>query len=621
MRQLICDYYSCDFETTTHYETGKTDVWLSGFEQLYTGKFKWWTNIYDFIEYFLKKKKSILYFHNLGFDGTFIVDFLLKSGYKHELPDFRKKRLGEGVFTTIITEKNLWYSIKIGTENHDIEIRDSAKLFPMSIRELGKVFGDVQKGDIDYSLHNGPDEEVTEEELDYFWRDVHIEREAIELMLEHMGGDSKLTIGANAMCKYKHIFNKTSPYEYSDFFPNLYDITHGTSTIGDEIRKSYKGGWTYVSEEKKGKIIEDGVTIDVNGLYSYEMHSMSGNYYPVGIPKIMYHMPESKNCFVFVKFKTHFDLREGYLPFIQIKGTGLYNGREHLKTNRIGGKRTIERICGEIIDLKTEFVMTKREFDLFKKHYVLDELEIIEYYVFVQVKGLFDKYIDIYSKLKAESSGGMRLVYKRFLNSLYGKFATAKENYYKEPYLNEDGVVKFKLVKEKDKAAGYIPIGSAIVSNARCHTVSVAQKLYNGAGNGFCYSDTDSIHADVSMEEIINLGIKIDDKELGAWAHECSWSKGYFVRPKTYIEVVNNKHNITCAGMTSVCKAITQIRLGDMLDHEEPDVKKAIELIENNNYKPIKIQDFKKGYEVVGKLRKKNIYGGQVLIPTTFKIK
>lgn len=574
-----------------------------------------------FYGFFSKKKKSILYFHNLGFDGTFIVDFLLKAGYTHELPNFRKKRLGPGIFSTIITDKNLWYCIKIGTEFYDIEIRDSAKLFPMSIRDLGKVFGDTQKGDIDYDVHNGPDEEVTEKEIDYFWRDVHIEREAIELMLEHMGGDSKLTIGANAMARYRDVFKKSCVYDFKDFFPNLYDIKHGDSTIGDEIRKSYKGGWAYVADEKKCKIIENGITIDVNSLYPYEMHSMSGNYYPIGIPKIMYNKPDINNVFWFVKFKTHFDLKEGYLPFVQIKGSGLYNGREHLKTNSINGKREIRRLNGDIINLKTELVMTKREFELFNEHYILTGLEIIEYYVFNQIIGIFDDYVDEYNRLKSTSTGGLRLVYKRFLNSLYGKFATSKENYYKEPYLDESGAVKFNLVKEKDKAAGYIPIGSAIISNARCYTVSVAQKLYNGAGKGFCYSDTDSIHADISIDDVKKIGIEIDSKKLGAWDHECTWSKGYFLRPKTYIEVVDGKHNITCAGMTSVCKKITQIRLGDRLDPDDPDVKKAIELIESNNYKPIKIKDFKKGYEVVGKFRKKNICGGQVLIPTTFKIK
>ena len=61
------------------------------------------------------------------------------------------------------------------------------------------------------------------------------------------------------------------------------------------------------------------------------MHSESGNKYPIGNPKFWRgnYIPDmalKDHIYYFVRIKTRFYLKDGYLPFIQIKGNPLYIG-------------------------------------------------------------------------------------------------------------------------------------------------------------------------------------------------------------------------------------------------------------------------------------------------------
>ena len=68
----------------------------------------------------------------------------------------------------------------------------------------------------------------------------------------------------------------------------------------------------------------------------------------------------------------------------------------------------------------------------------------------------------------------------------------------------------------------------------------------------YCYSDTDSIHCLLPIEELTQF-CDIDDVRLGAWKHESTFTKARFVRQKCYLEEINGKIEITCAGMPKSC--------------------------------------------------------------------
>ena len=155
------------------------------------------------------------------------------------------------------------------------------------------------------------------------------------------------------------------------------------------------------------------------------------------------------------------------------------------------------------------------DFKLFLEHYNVVDFEILDGCYFEAQIGLFDKYIDKWKEIKMTSKGAMRTLAKLFLNNLYGKFASNTDSSFKYAFL-EDNKVKFKNIEAHDKPIGYIPIGSAITSYARNFTIRTAQKNYHGVNErGFIYADTDSIHCDLSVDELID--VPIHDSDFCHW--------------------------------------------------------------------------------------------------------
>ena len=77
--------YAADFETTVNPE--HTDVWAWGLAPVgETEKIEYGTNIDTFIQRLKQEKDDVtVYFHNLKFDGEFIIYWLLHNGYESVL--------------------------------------------------------------------------------------------------------------------------------------------------------------------------------------------------------------------------------------------------------------------------------------------------------------------------------------------------------------------------------------------------------------------------------------------------------------------------------------------------------------------------------------------------------
>ena len=68
------------------------------------------TNIDDFMDWCEKQGNEKIYFHNLKFDGQFIINWLFDHGFEYiDHPHKRKTRS----FTTLISDKGMWYSIEV----------------------------------------------------------------------------------------------------------------------------------------------------------------------------------------------------------------------------------------------------------------------------------------------------------------------------------------------------------------------------------------------------------------------------------------------------------------------------------------------------------------------------
>ena len=76
----MSDIYCADFETTVYENQTYTEVWAAAIVPLGSSEVTILHSITDFFRHLYKQNKDMMiYFHNLKFDGTFILNFLLRQ--------------------------------------------------------------------------------------------------------------------------------------------------------------------------------------------------------------------------------------------------------------------------------------------------------------------------------------------------------------------------------------------------------------------------------------------------------------------------------------------------------------------------------------------------------------
>lgn len=552
--------YSCDFETTADSDE-ITRVWAFGCCPINNpDDFSYCNSIDGFFKWLYTLSNATLYFHNLKFDGEFILHYLLTHEYVHS--DNRMLDFGE--FSTLISDKGIFYSMKICLKDIDgrkryINIYDSLKLLPFKVSEIAKMFNlEIQKLEIDYTAKREINHELTDEEKEYLKHDVQIVAKALDIMFSQKL--TKMTIGSNAMRDYKKIITDK---HFSYYFP--------PPTYDADIRQSYKGGFTYVNPKFQNKDIGEGIVLDVNSLYPSVMYNRMLPYYEGKFFTGQYEYDRDYPLYIQM-FRASFELKHNYIPTIQLKNNFRFCPTEYVTTSN-----------GDEIPM----CLTSVDLELFLKHYNVDYIEYLSGWKFRATDQLFKEYIDKWIAIKNEStiSGNkpMRTLAKLMLNSLYGKFATNPIVTSKVPYL-EDNIVKYKNGYTEHKTPVYVPLGSFVTAWARHTTITAAQALYDR----FIYADTDSLHL-VGTDRPDN--IEIDDVKLGAWKLENTFTRARFLRAKTYIEDINGNLKVTCAGMPDAC-------------HDQ-----------------VTWENFRLGASYSGKLQPKHINGGIILKDIDFSIK
>lgn len=565
--------YTADFETATWLKD-ETYVWawatceIGEPENIIIG-----TDIESFIEWCKKNYNTTLYFHNLKFDGEFIICYLFNHGFEH-VKDRKEKR--DKTFTTLISDMGLFYSIEIYFEVHGrktkkITIIDSLKIINRAVEEIPKMFGlNIEKLELDYNTPREKGYVLKDYEKDYITNDVKIMALALDVLFRE--GLDYMTAGSDGLHDFK---NTHSRRKFDRMFPQL------NKNVDKDMRQGYKGGFTYLNPIYKGKDVGVGVVLDVNSLYPSVMYKEP---MPIGEP-ILYQgkYVEDKVYPLYIQMiSCCFELKEGMIPTIQIKGS-------HFIENEY-----LENSEGEIVTL----VLSSVDLKLFLEHYNVYELTYECGWKFKAMNGIFTEYIDKWIKVKKESTingnKGMRALAKLMLNSLYGKFSQSLEIQSKYPYL-ENGIVKYYLSDKEDRNGLYLPIGIFITSYAREKTIRTSQSIkdYSIKKYGkdlYYYSDTDSIHTGLSIEELEKF-CDIDPVELGCWKHESTFKKARFIRQKCYLELIDDEVKICCAGMPKEC------------------------------YKYVEWEKFKQGFTCGGKLTFKHVVGGVKLVETDFTIK
>lgn len=626
-------YFALDLETTVEDDTTQqteTACWACAYAELYSDECNIFGDIKSFLNWLLSlKENSTSWFHNLKFDGSFIIDFLLKNGFRFSR-ETKKRKLQSKEFDVLITTQNRWYMIKIKYGKTLATIYDSAKLIPMTLKEMGIAFAtNHQKLEMEYKGNHYPNCPISIHEREYILNDVFVLKESLIIMREL--GNEKMTSASNALNIFKkQLFNNVIELEWKDVYVNLGDIKldedfYLAKDADEYIRKSYKGGWCYLNPKYKGLIIINGETFDVNSLYSSVMHSKSGNIYPVGYPHFFSgdkfsEILKKKNIIFFVTLRCVFNLKTGYLPTIQIKNNFDYKSNEWLTTSDIfirGNRKHYKETDTGVEVIRPIITLTHKDYELFIEHYEIEDLEILHGCWFSGEAGFYDKYIDYHMEIKMNSKGGKRTEAKLKQNSLYGKLSTSRDSSYMEPYIDEEGILQLIYHEEYNKNLVSIAHGSLVTSYARYFTITQAQKNYNS----FIYADTDSIHK-LDTEKFTG---KIHKSDLLCWKHESSWKKGKFIRQKTYIEVIKPDkpprfkfYHIYYGNYFKLSQ-----KLYIKIKRRAMDIKCAGMSEKAKDYFALhcNINDFDYGLECEGNLKPKRVKGGTVLVETPYKMR
>ena len=532
----LSNFWTADFETTS--DNNGARVWAFSVSNIENPEiFQYGTSMEEFFEWIeLHDKENLkMYFHNLKYDGFYIISYLMKQGYAWiESPKERKDK----TFATLISDMGQYYSITVffkiqGHHTRKVTFYDSMKIFPnFSVEKVAEGFNlPLRKLEIDYDKYRPIGYQPDQQEIDYIRNDVEIMSRALKIMFEQ--GHTKMTIASDAMKDYKA---RIKGFRHK--FPLLRE------EVDADIRKSYRGGFTWVNDVWKGKDVGKGITLDVNSLYP---SVMKFNVLPYSEPVFYAGKYEDDPVYpLYVQALTcSFDIKPGKIPSIQLKNNLSFIPNEYVKSSN-----------GEYVDL----VLTKPDMELFLEQYDVNVKVYSGGWKFRGATGLFDCYIDhwIEQKIKAGKEGNapIRQISKLLLNSLYGRFGISGESKQKAPYLDSDGVVRFTIIEQEPRKTCYIPIACFVTAYGRAKIIRAFQAVRDytlkkyGEDRAF-YGDTDSLHGNLSPEDLEELKdvIQIDDYKLGFFAQEASYSKARYIRQKCYIELVDGKTEVTVAGL------------------------------------------------------------------------
>lgn len=578
--------FTCDFETTTDLDDCR--VWAYAICEIGDpDNFIYGNSLDEFMEWCQNPKENYLcLFHNLKFDGQYILSWLLKHGFEYVAD---KKNRHDHSFTTLITDMGQFYVIEVyfkvkGHKVNKVTFHDSLKLLNFSVEEIAKSFDlPISKLKLDYHAKREIGHILTPHEVDYIRNDVRIMALALDILYKQ--GMTKMTIGANALHSFKSMCKN-----FSQLFPVL------PLEVDADIRKSYKGGFTYLSPKYREKTTGRGLTLDVNSMYPAKMVQ---EWIPYSMPEPFEgkYKPDKLYPLYTQRLSCTFNIKPNRIPSIQLKNCASFMPNEYIESSK-----------DEIVTL----TLTNPDLELFFRQYDVNVIAYHGGWKFKRARGMFTDYINHWTeeKIKAKKEGNrpQYILSKLALNNLYGKLATNPIGRQKAPVLKDEELHYLMLPTEERKPI-YIPAATFITSYARKYIIETSQfirdwSMKNKGCDAYVYSDTDSIHCllDKSDLEVLKKHIKIDPYELGAWDCEATWTRGRFLRQKCYIEEIDGEIHSTVAGMPK--------HLSHLVNFDNFNV----------GFTTADFTDEEIG-EKGRKLKYVHTDGGVVLVPTDFTIK
>lgn len=486
MRGLMA---TSDFETT--FDGVSARVWLADICDMDTLRHTTVTSIQAWLQAVLDFKYETIYFHNLKFDGAYILDYLLNNGF---LWVDNKKELSDNSVSGLISDVGSWYYLMIMSGGKTVTIYDSLKKIPLSVANMAKAYGlEMEKGEIDYNAPRGIGYEPTEDEVAYIRNDTEIVAKCLQMKFEQ--GLQKMTVAADAIYSYRKSVN------FETLFVTKYWATH--PTVDSFCRKAYFGGISWVNPLIEGMEVQNIHTYDYNSMYPSVMLKYP---YPAYYPARFKCAPHEGYPLYIARCSVDVELLPGCLPTLRDGRTGSW-----------------------VIEYSGEMTLTSVDIDTAKVNYS-GRIDVIEGYCFRSETGIFDDYITEWRKIKETTTGGQRQIAKDMQNSLYGKFGTNPLRAKRSVSLL-DGKLKTTVLPYEEGPCINVSIAAFVTAYAR-------KELSEGFHNSsfVCYVDTDSLHIGEYAGIKPSFSGTIDQRAYGCWKKEGEFVRGKYLRQKTYVE-------------------------------------------------------------------------------------
>ena len=602
--------------------------------------------------------KTKIYFHNLKFDGAFLLTYFINNKYKDmseqmygvsdEDDDDERKTLPDNSFA-ILGDSTVWYSIKVNIEGKNIEFRDSLKRIPMKVKEMAYEYNlPILKGEIDYD--RDPHLPMSAEEEKYIRHDVLIVAEV--LRQQYREGFTELTTASFSYNNYKR-FLKQKGIDIKEVFGGLSkDASHFA-------RRAYEGGEVFCNPDYQGQFLGDpfsnktlGFTWDINSMYPAVYSCMP---MPYGEPTTI----DSAYDIPYVNFEDGADLRNWrsnknryFVEIIECIATLKVNHIPSISIN-VGFNK---RVFPKTIAMKDK-VLADVRFEMLLADYDIVYLNLGRVDVYKARQDLFFDYIKqiVAEKNRAGIEGNRmrKSLAKVKMNSLYGKFAQREEVVSATFIINADGELESKHYMSVSEIR-YVPLASIITAEARCLLVTQANKF---GYKYVVYMDTDSIHTlaghhckewrrrqlpqnkeekylqmsntltcDELYQQLLDFEyghpdeIYCDEYDLGAFKIESQYTCGKWLRAKTYFEgnPVSDKEVEEYYAMNEEERGDDYIIKGSGFN-----LKGCIKGagIPDNSKQQITVDNFTFGLVLYGKLLPTRVKGGVVLRESLYEIK
>lgn len=562
--------YFADFETVTKdtkyfKEKNDTRVLLWVVKDYYGNNEQLGTNIKTFLDYFIfnkkQNKKFFVYFHNLNWDGDFILKWLAKNNFK-AFNNFEWKEIKKDKSFCFVRQSRQIYQIKLkllNSSNRIIEIvfMCSYKILSSSVESLGKNFNiekhNEQTRDINF-YNQEPRNHVNDyptQFLEYAKRDVEIIRLAFIAFKENLQSiiDSKWFLSNVNLEKYYTI--GSIAYQLQKQYVEHYSINQPEIIEGFKIdyqthqlaSKFYFGGLTQFNPNIQNEVVEceNGGAFDVNSMYPFNMTKTL----PYGT------LNDFNDCVPDGDFLEYWEL--------EIESAISKNGIFIclLNWNKINDEKihSKNRYVGSLFNFKCFYL--KEEFEKLKMFYDFEGVKIVKRY-WAKCSNFLDQYVNDFYELKKKYSQlkepANTLTYKILLNASYGKHATRTD--FKELFIlkNENelnNLINLESVKinkrhyKLNECSDLVKLENQIIVSADCLDIKSGNKYYNklvaatitaysrmtlydavvalGEEN-FLYCDTDSVYV---RTDKLKSNIELDPYDLGKWDVQAKFK--YFI--------------------------------------------------------------------------------------------